>query len=81
MIKCAYMYKLHFRISFIFFILAKKEDEEEHLKEKNNMYREKLQKHAGRMHFVIASKEHSADATMAIFMLEMFKSSQYDFDV
>ena len=36
MIKSAYMYKFHFRISFIFFIVGKKENKEEHLKEKNN---------------------------------------------
>ena len=37
MLKCAYIYKVHFRISFIFFVVGKKEGEEEHLKEKNNM--------------------------------------------
>ena len=42
-----------------FFILGKKEDKEEHLKAKDNMSREKLQKDEGRMHFVIASIENS----------------------
>ena len=47
---------LHF---FYFFIFGKKEDYKEHLKEKNDTYRGKLQKEAGRMRFVIASKENS----------------------
>ena len=59
MIKCAYMYKIHFRISFFVFIFTKKEDVEEFLKEKNNMYREKLQKDAEKRHFIFARKDNS----------------------
>ena len=52
------------------------------LKGKEQYVKGKLQKDAGRMHFVTASKEHSQLMLQCpFFMLQMFKTSQYDFDV
>ena len=75
------MYKLHFRVSFIFSHIWKEGRRGRTLKGKEQYVKGKATKRCRKDVFRHCKhRKFSADVTMAVFMLEMFKSSQYDFD-
>ena len=75
------MYKLHFRVSFIFSHIWKEGRRGRTLKGKELYVKGKATKRCRKNVFRhCKQRTFSADVTMAVFILEMFMSSQYDFD-
>ena len=74
------MYKLHFRISYSFKNLERRRQGRT-LKGKEQYVKGKATKICRKDAFRHCKhRKFSADVIMVVFMLEMFKSSQYDFD-